>query len=95
MFIRQNWFDPNIASPLVVPGVDPLKGGEVFASPSQRTIVNTDWNDWAPRLGFAYQFSPKWVVRGGWGVYYTQSRSGVTGVAPYGSQGYTGCGKTP
>ena len=100
-FNRQNWFDPNVQSPLQVSGVGPLGGsgplvgGEVFASPSQRTIVNTDWKDWAPRFGFAYQFSPKWVVRGGWGVYYTQSRSGVTGVAPYGSQGYTGCGKTP
>jgi len=85
---RQNWFNPNVASPLTVPGVGPLKGGEVFASPSQRTIVNTDWKDWQPRFGFAYQFSPKWVVRGGFGVYYSQSRSGVTGVAPYGSQGF-------
>jgi hypothetical protein len=85
---RQNWFDPNVASPLTVPGVGPLKGGEVFASPGQRKIVDTDWNDWQPRFGFAYQFSPKWVVRGGWGKYYSQSRSGVTGVAPYGSQGF-------
>ena len=93
-FNRQNWFDPNVTSPLQVPGVGPsggtgpLVGGEVFASPSQRKIVNTDWKDWQPRIGFAYQFSPKWVVRGGWGVYYSQSRSGATGVAPYGSQGF-------
>ena len=91
---RQNWFDPNVQSPLQVPGVGPgggtgpLVGGEVFASPSQRTIYDTDWKDWQPRFGFAYQFSPKWVVRGGWGVYYSQSRAGVTGVAPYGSQGF-------
>ena len=28
------------------------------------------------------------VVRGGYGIYYGQSRSGVTGVVPYGSQGF-------
>lgn len=79
---RQNWFDPNVNSPLSVPGLGTLKGGEVFASPSQRTIVNTDWTDWQPLIGFAYQFTPNWAVRGGFGAYYSQSRSGVTGVAP-------------
>ena len=91
---RQNWFDPNVTSPLQVPGVGPnggdgpLVGGEVFASSAQRKIVDTDWKDWQPRFGFAYQFSPKWVVRGGFGVYYSQSRSGATGVGPYGTQGF-------
>ena len=28
------------------------------------------------------------VVRGGYGIYYGQSRSGVTGVVPYGGQGF-------
>lgn len=85
---RQNWFDPNATLPLSVPGIGPLKGGEVFASSGQRTVNDTDWKDWQPRFGFAYQFSPKWVLRGGWGVYYSQSRSGVTGVAPYSTQGF-------
>ncbi|MGO8719567.1 MAG: TonB-dependent receptor domain-containing protein [Acidobacteriaceae bacterium] len=85
---RQNWLDLNATSPLQVPGLGPLHGGEVFASSSQRKIMDTDWKDWQPRFGFAYQFSPKWVVRGGWGVYYSQSRSGATGVAPYGTQGF-------
>jgi Carboxypeptidase regulatory-like domain len=91
---RQNWFDPAVQSPLQVPGVGPsggsgpLVGGEVFASSAQRKIVDTDWKDWQPRFGFADQFSPKWVVRGGWGVYYSQSRSGATGVGPYGTQGF-------
>ena len=91
---RQNWFDPHALSPLQVPGVGPyggsgpLVGGEVFASSKQRTVNNTDWNDWQPRFGFAYQFSPKWVIRGGAGLYYSQNKSGVTGVAPYSSQGF-------
>jgi hypothetical protein len=48
----------------------------------------TDWHDIQPRFGFAYQFAPKMVVRGGYGIYYGQSRSGVTGVVPYGSAGF-------
>jgi outer membrane receptor protein involved in Fe transport len=97
---RQNWFDPNVANPLnggSLTYTDPvtsqpvtvqLNGGEVFVSPKQRTNYVTDWSDFQPRLGFAYQFAPKMVVRGGYGIYYGQSRSGVTGVVPYGAQGF-------
>ncbi len=97
---RQNWFDPNVASPLnggsltyddAVTGQPvsiSLRGGEVFASSSQRTNYVTDWHDFQPRIGFAYQVVPKMVLRGGYGIYYGQSRSGVTGVVPYGSAGF-------
>jgi hypothetical protein len=97
---RQDWFDANAASPLNGGSVgynDPvtgnpvtlnLKGGEVFASSGQRTNYVTDWHDFQPRFGLAYQFTQNMVVRGGYGIYYGQSRSGVTGVAPYGSQGF-------
>ena len=97
---RQNWFDTNVHEPVergqpVVrrPIQRPattlqLHGGEVFASPSQRTNYVTDWHDLQPRFGFAFQFAPKMVLRGGYGIYYGQSRSGVTGVVPYGGQGF-------
>ncbi|MDR3772791.1 MAG: TonB-dependent receptor [Terracidiphilus sp.] len=85
---RQNWLDLSVQSPLQVAGFKTMYGGEVFASPSQRTIVNGDWKDIQPRFGFAYQLTPLTVVRGGYGIYYSQPRSGVTGVAPYGSQGF-------
>jgi Carboxypeptidase regulatory-like domain/TonB dependent receptor len=87
-FNRQNWLDLNVVSPLSVPGLGPLHGGEVFASSSQRRIVNADWKDIQPRFGFAYLLNPRTVVRGGYGIYYSQPRSGATGVAPYGSQGF-------
>lgn len=35
-------------------------------------LVNSDKNDWAPRLGFAYSPTSKWTVRGGAGVFYSQ-----------------------
>jgi hypothetical protein len=66
----------------------PLNGGEVFATPSQRTNYVTDWSNFQPRFGLAFQFSPKTVLRGGYGIYYGQSRSGVTGVVPYGGAGF-------
>jgi Carboxypeptidase regulatory-like domain len=84
---RQNWMDLDVPFPVSVPGLT-LKGGEVFASDKERRIVNGDWKDIQPRIGFAFLAYPKVVVRGGYGIYYSQPRSGATGVAPYGSQGF-------
>jgi len=97
---RQNWFDPNVVNPLnngTISYTDPISsnlvtvpllGGEVFANSKVRTNYVTDWRDFQPRFGFAYQFAPKMVVRGGYGIYYGQSRSGASGVVPYGGQGF-------
>jgi hypothetical protein len=35
-----------------------------------RALVGTDYNNFAPRFGFAYQLTPKTVLRGGSGVFY-------------------------
>lgn len=84
-FNRQNWFDPTATYNI---GSIPAVGGEVFASSKERHIVNTDWRDVQPRFGFAYLLTPKMVWRGGYGIYYSQSRNGANGVVPYGAQGF-------
>lgn len=50
-------------------GPTKLKGITRFPTSSQRNVP-VDRNNWAPRLGFAYQLTPNTVVRGGAGIYY-------------------------
>lgn len=47
-------------------------GGLTFASVGgqPRGLWNTDRNNFAPRLGFAWQMMPKTVWRGGYGIFY-------------------------
>jgi hypothetical protein len=45
-----------------------------------RTIVNSYYKNWGPRIGFAFQSDPKTVWRGSWGVMYTHG-NGVGGSA--------------
>ncbi len=97
---RMNWFDPNAVSPLNggnITYTDPitqqtvtraLLGGEVFTNANTRTNWQTDWKDIQPRFGFAYLADKKTVVRGGYGIYYDQTRSGANGLLSYGSQGF-------
>jgi hypothetical protein len=40
------------------------KSGSLY----DRSLVNPRYNDWAPRLGFAYRVAPKTVLRGGYGI---------------------------
>jgi len=96
---RQNWFDPTVASPLgSISYADPLTGqnvnrqlvgGEVFTNSNVRTNWVTDWKDIQPRLGFSYLWKNKTVIRGGYGIYFSQSRNGANGLLSYGSQGFT------
>jgi hypothetical protein len=98
-FNRMNWWNPNVINPLNGgslayndqfngPTTLALNGGEFFNSPSVRSDWLTDWTDVQPRFGLAFQFTPKTVLRGGYGIFYSQSRSGANGLLSYGSQGF-------
>ena len=87
-------FDPTGANPngnkgvFVVPSsktlpfVDPrfIQYGIVTADKVGvgRALVNTDYGDFAPRAGFAWRFTDKTVLRGGYGLFYpTTAAQGI------------------
>ncbi|HYO83789.1 MAG TPA: TonB-dependent receptor, partial [Bryobacteraceae bacterium] len=57
---------------LVFSGTGPGRTGE-------KRFYPTDWSNFGPRLGFAYQITPKTVFRGGWAIYYQGLSSGGCG----------------
>ncbi len=65
--------DLSAASPIAsqVQGLS-LKGQVLFANLNgqSRGSYNPDMNNFAPRIGLAYRLGSKWVLRGGYGLYY-------------------------
>jgi hypothetical protein len=60
-------FDPNLAYQL---GNGQAKGGLVFADDDHRQPWKTNWTDFQPRFGIAYQLKSKMVWRAGYGITY-------------------------
>ncbi|HSP36112.1 MAG TPA: TonB-dependent receptor, partial [Thermoanaerobaculia bacterium] len=42
-----------------------------------RSTLKTDWNNFGPRLGFAYLLNEKTSLRGGYGIFYSLDRGGI------------------
>ena len=82
-----NWLDPNAVSPITLNG-QPLRGGERFASSSDRHSYAADFKNIQPRFGFAYRALHNTVVRGGYGIYYSAWRGAVAGTSGVGQQGF-------
>jgi len=80
---RLDWFDFDVVNPLtqMVRSVGTLRGGLRFAAvdDNPRRHFNTDAVNFAPRLGFAYQATPKTVVRGGSGIFFGSGSIGAGG----------------
>jgi Carboxypeptidase regulatory-like domain len=85
---RMNWLSSTVASPLQVPGLGPLTGGEVFASNGDRYNYDPDFTNFQPRFGFSWQPIKNTVVRGGYGIFYGVSRVGAAGQGGSGNQGW-------
>ena len=63
---RLSYFDPNATNPAGGRGAMEFTGN---GNPT--TIRATNWNNFGPRAGFAYRpFGEKWVLRGGYGIFY-------------------------
>jgi hypothetical protein len=78
---RQAWFDYSATNPISTAVGQSYRGELQFASSSERGLFNTNYKNFAPRIGFAYQLKPKVVLRGGYGIFYPPSFRG-TGPAP-------------
>ncbi|MDQ3653375.1 MAG: TonB-dependent receptor [Acidobacteriota bacterium] len=68
---------------------DPQIGTFLFAldgSLFERALVHPDRNNFAPRFGFAYAPTDRWVIRGAYGLFYNhsnrQGREGLLGFNP-------------
>ncbi len=55
-----------------IPGLGPIRGTTIFASPDRRSAP-VDRNNFAPRFGFAYQLASNTVLRGGAGLFYVMN----------------------
>ncbi len=67
-FATPRWERDNVLS-----NFDPATNSMIAAKSGSlysRTLVNPDYKDWAPRLGFAYSVNKKTVFRGGYGISY-------------------------
>ena len=72
-----NYFDRYVASPFatMVKGYPDLRGGLIYVGVdgASRYPFKTDPLNFAPRFGFAYQLTPKTVIRGGYAHVYGPS----------------------
>jgi len=72
--LRYDFMTPALEASNRETNFDPAGGGSlVFASSGSlqdRTLVNPDRNNVAPRAGFVYRIDDRTLIRGGWGIFY-------------------------
>jgi hypothetical protein len=70
---RLSWFDTAAANPIASQvGLPNLPGGLVFPGAGGNTTRQklTNYHNFGPRFGFAYNVRPTTVIRGGYGLFY-------------------------
>ena len=79
---RQAYFDFDAPNPFGDAAGFPVRGGSRFTDADVRGITALDTKDWAPRFGLSYKISDRLVMRGGYGISYSQTyiESGVSGM---------------
>jgi hypothetical protein len=74
--VRYELFAPIMERKNNTTNFTPASGGGIVTAASSasgwsdRALIHSDLNDFAPRLGFAYQMTNRIVLRGGYGVFY-------------------------
>jgi Carboxypeptidase regulatory-like domain/TonB dependent receptor len=74
--LRYELFAPLIDRQNETSNFSPANGGGIITAASNaggwfnRALIHPDLNNFAPRIGFAYQILPRLVARGGYGVFY-------------------------
>jgi hypothetical protein len=71
--LRYEFATPQYTSDNKLANFDPLNNSLIYASNGSlynQALVHPDPNDWAPRVGLAYQITPKTVVRSAYGISY-------------------------
>jgi Carboxypeptidase regulatory-like domain len=68
-------FNPTTPNPIGTAIGQTLPGALQFLSSSNRASYNTNYANFAPRIGFTYQTHPNFVLRGGFGIFYPPSIS--------------------
>lgn len=86
-------FDPTIQNPVSAQVGFPFNGGLSFRGVNghSRHYFNTCWNEFSPRIGFAYAFDKDTVLRGGFGILnlptsqrlYSTSNNAATATTDY------------
>jgi hypothetical protein len=87
---RMETFDPPAASPLALTsGITGLSGGVVFSGVdgASRRQFSPRWNDFGPRVGFAYEIDSNTAIRGSYGIYYGPSLRSAA--ATIGNEGFS------
>jgi len=72
--LRYEFFTPMQDANNTMTNIDPATGEIIRATDSgdlfARTLVHPDRNNFAPRVSFNWQASPRWVLKGGYGIFY-------------------------
>ncbi|MGH9938593.1 MAG: TonB-dependent receptor domain-containing protein, partial [Blastocatellia bacterium] len=87
--LRYEYATPPVEKDNQFANFDPVTGKEVFAKDGgifERALIHPDRNNFAPRFGFAWSPTSRWVARGAYGIFFThtvrQGREGLLGFNP-------------
>ncbi len=63
---RLSYMDPFLPNP----GAGNIRGAYTFAGNGWTRVADSKWNNFAPRIGFAYNPTRNWVARASYGIFY-------------------------